>query len=175
MLKQIVELLMVVIIGFFPLANTEKAPENTTPVVAEVTSQQPDGVKIARFENMLSHNYCFGTDFQSDAALIHGAALSLGDNGTPEKSAVDGFIYNMYGVNTEEADASLYELAACGYDIYKHTVKSFTYNGDGTITVLSVLTVNPDTSAEEFECESVFYANGGSAFGYNLISCDVNW
>ena len=45
----------------------------------------------------------------------------------------------------------------------------------GTVTVLSIVTVNPDTSAEEYECESVFYANGESAFGYNLISCNVNW
>lgn len=175
MFKQIVELLMVIIIGFLPVSNTAETPKEPAPVVAEVTSQQPDGAKIARFENMLSHNYCFGADFESDEALIKGAALSLARQGVEGKAAVDGFIYNMYGVNTEDAAEENYVLRACGYDIYKHTVKSFTYNGDGTVTVLSIVTVNPDTSAEEYECESVFYANGESAFGYNLISCNVNW
>ena len=175
MFKQIVELLMVIIIGFLPVSNTAETPKETTAVVAEVTSQQTDGVKIARFENMLSHNYCFGTDFQNYEALIKGAALSLAKNGDAEKSEIDGYIYNMYGVDTQGVSEEYYVLAPCGYDVYKHNVKSFTYNGDGTVTVLSTIIVNPDTSAEQYDCESVFYANGQSAFGYNLLSCDVKW
>ncbi len=180
MIKQIIELIMVVIIGILPIADKEPAGEVTKPVslTAAVTSQQQDGVKIARFENMLNHNYCFGDDFSDTDKMIFGATLSLKDSisdGKISAALCDGFIYNMYGVKLQNSTADFYDVLPMGYDVYSHRVTSFSYNGDGTVTVLSTVTVNPDTSSEEYNCKSVFYANGESAFSYNLISCDIDW
>lgn len=178
--KQILELLMVIIIGALPLGNTAKSlPQQPVSVTASLLSQQSDEVKFARFENMLNHNYCFGSDFENDGALLFGACLSFADkieDGKIEKALVDAFVKNMYGVSlSENGEDGFYTVPACGYDTYRHTVTGFDYNGDGTVTVRSLVAVNPDVSSEVYDCESVFFANGESAFGYNLIFCNVAW
>ncbi len=180
MIKQIIELIMVVIIGFLPVANEapQKDASPAASLTATVTSQQMDGVKIARFENMLNHNYCFGDDFSDNDKLLSAAFLSLANNikgGRINAALVDGFIYNMYGAQPQNSTDGFYDVLPTGYDVYNHSVTSFDYNGDGTITVRSIVTVNPDTRPEQYDCTSVFYANGESAFSYNLISCDINW
>lgn len=174
------ELLMVIIIGVLPLGNTESSlPQQSVTVTAGLCSQQSDEFKIARFENMLNHNYCFGSDFEDDGALLFGSYLSLADkieDGKIEKPLVDAFVENMYGVSlSENGDDGFYTIPACDYDTYRHKVTAFDYNGDGTVTVYSRVAVNPDVSDEVYDCESVFFANGESAFGYNLISCNIAW
>ncbi len=180
MVKQILELLMVIIIGALPLGNTAKPlPQQPISVAASVFSQQSDEVKVARFENMLNHNYCFGSDFENDGTLLFGACLSFADkieDGKIEKALVDAFVINMYGVSlAENGEDGFYTVPAYGYDTYCHTVTGFDYNGDGTVTVHSSIAVNPDVSGDVYDCESVFFVNGESAFGYNLISCNVIW
>ena len=180
MLRLLLEFILVFIVGFAPLSGAETAlvsEDSAQPVsiTAEVTSQQEDGVKIARFENMLNHNYCFGTDKTADD-LILSASLSLSSlisDGKISKSAVDGFVFNMYGIDMSDysADADCYDVPPMGFDQYRHTVTDFFYNGDGTLTVTSEMSVGDDC----YVCTSIFLANGESVFGYNLISSEVNW
>ncbi len=182
MLKQIVELLMVIIIGLVPMGNntneTQPAPAVTT---AAVTSEQDDGIKCARWQNMLNHNYCFGDAFEDKAQLIESAAITLYskiENGYISKAAVDAYILNMYGIDCADCTQSdregYYSVPPIGFDVYDHDIISFEYNGDGTVTVHSKMAVGGDAD-RVYDCVSVFFADGGSAFGYRLISCDVNW
>ena len=178
MTRIIIEFLLALLIGFVPFGKSENpsanAPVSAEPVAvtAEVTSQQEDGVKAARFENMLEHNFVFGTEFAA-SELIESVAVCLK---SADKSAVDSFVFNMYGKDiTEQPAEETYEIAPRGYDKYEHTVKEFFYNGDGTVTVITEMCVNPDTAAELYDCVSVFLANGESVFGYNLLSCEVDW
>lgn len=184
MARIVVELILAFLIGIMPFGGAKNTVEpvavSETPAAktAEVTSQQEDGVKCARFENMLEHNFAFG-ECLSETDLITASTLSLSNlitDGSIQKSAVDNFIFNMYGVDStaypEGAIVGTYDVVPLGYDRYDHVVKSFTYNGDGTITVLSEMTVNGE---EKFLCESLFLANGESIFGYNLLSCIVEW
>lgn len=180
MLRLLVEFLLVFIVGFAPLSGAENAAvleplAEPVAVTAEVTSQQEDGVKIARFQNMLNHNYCFGED-KSAEDLVCSASLSLSSlisDGKISKSAVDGFVYNMYGIDMSEycEGADTYDVLPMGFDTYRHTVKEFFYNGDGTLTVISEMAVGDET----YDCVSQFLANGESVFGYNLLFCEVDW
>lgn len=180
MTKMFFELLLALLVAVFPFGNEATEAEITEPVsvTAEVTSQQEDGVKCARFQNILNHNYCFGERFD-EKELLASASLSLSymiEDGYIDKTAADSFVFNMYGVDTSAYPSSektgFYEVDAMGFATYEHTIKSFSYNGDGTLTVLSEVLVDGE---ETYDCVSVFLANGESAFGYNLLSCVVNW
>lgn len=180
MAKVFFELILAFLVTFLPISNnvSEETVAEPVSVTAEVTSMQEDGVKIARFQNVLNHNHCFGSSFENDE-LLASASLSLSyliEDGYIEKSAVDNFVFNMYGVDTSSLPCGdkegCYNVEAMGFASYTHTVENFSYNGDGTITVTSKMSVDGEG---EYDCTSVFFANGESIFGYNLISCVVNW
>lgn len=177
MLKQLIELILVILVGLMPAAaNSDSAKQPAaaeTAVLAEVSCQQSDGIKAARFQNMLNHNYCFGEKL-TEEQLIRSATVALRSkikDGFISKQAVDTFVADMYGV-TLSADGGDYAVTPCGFDSYFHTVQNFVYNGDGTITVSSVMTVNGEGAVP---CVSVFFADGSSAFGYTLRSCVAEW
>ncbi len=172
---------MVIIISIAPMggnsADTQPQPAVNT---AAVTSEQADGVKTARWQNMLNHNYCFGNAFEDKAQLVSGSVISLLskiEDGYISKAAVDSYILNMYGIDctdyTQGDRDGYYSVQPMGFDVYRHEILSFEYNGDGTVTVYSRMSVNG--GQEKYDCVSVFFADGGSAFGYRLLSCDVNW
>ena len=180
MVKIFFEVILAFLVTILPFSNNAVKETAAEPVsvTAEVTSWQEDGVKTARFQNVLNHNYCFGSSFENDE-LIASAVLSLSylvEDGYIEKSAVDNFIFNMYGADTSAYPCSdkdgFYNVEPMGFANYAHTIENFTYNGDGTITVTSKVSVDGEG---EYDCTSVFFANGASTFGYNLISCVVNW
>ena len=182
MIKQVIELLLVVIIGMLP-AGAERAQtlenkdfsENSV-IMAEVSSQADDGVKAARFQNMLNHNLCYGGQFsKEDVKTSCAVALrALIKDGFIDKTAVDRFALDMYGVSLAEEPSQdgLYAVPALGFDEYFHTVESFEYNGDGTVTVKSVMSVNGEGAVP---VTSVFFADGTSTFGYTLVSCIAEW
>ena len=181
MIKQIIELLLVVVIGMLPMGadsaqNAEIGAVSESAVVAEVSCQQSDGVKAARFQNILNHNLCFGESFTKEQVKISAevALLSQINDGFIDKTAVDRFVLDMYGIDLSEetAENGLYAVPAISYDVFFHTVDSFSYNGDGTVTVKSVMSVNGEG---EYPCESVFFADGASLFGYTLLSCVAVW
>lgn len=182
MIKQIIELLLVVVVGMLPMgADSAETLENSAvsapeAIVAEVSCQQSDGVKAARFQNILNHNLCFGESFTKEQVKTSAevALLSQVCGGFIDKTVVDRFALDMYGIDLSEepAENGLYAVPAIGYDQYFHTVESFSYNGDGTVTVKSVMSVNGEGA---YACESVFFADGASLFGYNLLSCVAEW
>ena len=80
----------------------------------------------------------------------------------------------MYGCETQvEGENGFYAVTPCGFDVYEYTIKGYEYNGDGTITVSCDVCVNPETDAQNMSAKAVFFADGTSAFGYNLISCEI--
>ena len=181
MIKQIIELVLALALAVLPLspAAPETTMESETAVTtAAVRSQQDDGVMLARFENMLEKNYCFGDDFFDSRALISSASIVLKNqiqDGYIPTASVDAFLYNMYGCDTVDfaGENGFYAVTPCGFDVYEYTVNEYTYNGDGTITTLCDVVINPDADAQHMSATATFFADGSSAFGYNLISCEL--
>ncbi len=190
MIKLLAELLVAISLLILPSsANTAETAQAEPAAISvlsddcEVYSHQSEGVMLARFENILNHNHCFGEDFQSADRLVLGAQLSLAelcDDGYIPAAAVNEFVFNMYGKNAEgtvlECDdqrEGFYPVLPRGFDTYRHTVTDYSYVGDGRITVTSSVLINPDGEAQQALCESVFFADGSSAFGYTLLECNI--
>ncbi len=186
MIKLLAEFFALIFMLILPSSATtaeiEPQMASETIVLADdeaVYSHQSEGVMLARFENILNHNYCFGDDFLSSDSLISGAAVSLinlCEDGFIPADAVDEFVYNMYGKTFEEVTLSsggYYSVLPRGFDVYRHTVTDYSYLGDGRIAVTSSVLINPDGESETAVCESVFFADGSSIFGYNLLECNI--
>ncbi len=184
MIKQIIEFILALSLSLIPLGATEApvpAPAEAALIETEVHSQQSEGAMLARMENMLNKNYCFFEAFESAEELILSAEIALKNqisDGFISESAVNDFVFNMYGVDVAgttlsfgESENGCYPVLARGYDEYRHTVTDYEYGGDGTITVKTDVVING--GSETAQCESVFFADGMSIFGYNLISCEI--
>ena len=181
MIKHIIEFILALSLSILPLGATETpAPAEAAVIETEVHSHQSEGAMLARMENMLNKNYCFGEDFESAEAMILSAEIALKnqiDDGFISENAVNDFVFNMYGVDVAgttlsfgECENGCYPVPARGYDEYRHTVTDYEYNGDGTITVETDVVINQCGESETAKCVSVFFADGTSIFGYNLIS-----
>ena len=194
MFKAVTEVVLAIIVLFAPsgyapvetAAAVDIAPVSAEPMVVslesdeEIYSHQSEGAMLARFENILNNNYCFASDFDSAEKMVAAATISLAahiEDGYISAANVDNFILNMYGKDIEGEVLSeregYYAVLPRGYDIYSHKVIEYSYVGDGSIEVYSEVTVNPDTDAEIRNCKSVLFADGMSAFGYILLSCEI--
>ena len=146
----------------------------------EVYSHQSEGVMLARFQNILNHNHCFGDDINSPSELIFSAQVSLLSecrDGYIASDLVDNFVFNMYGKRPEgvvfdfsEQREGYYPVIPRGFSTYSHTVTDYSYLGDGRIEVFSDVLIN---ETEMARCESILFADGTSAFGYILLSCEI--
>lgn len=145
-----------------------------------------DRVLIARFENMLNHNFVYNNDFSDDQTIIENSTLALLDyvvDGEIDRTLVLNFIANMYGreVNPESAvydfvsaSDGMFAVIPRGYTVYTHKILSIE-NNDGGYLVHSEMSVNPHDGGEySVAVESVFVPNSGSSFGYNIISSDYS-
>ncbi|MBQ2933866.1 MAG: hypothetical protein IJE02_04585 [Clostridia bacterium] len=146
-------------------------------------------VNETRFLNMLNHNFVYNTDFESIDAIVNNSSLALLDLRDAEnedfiKNAyVTGFVKDMYGI--EIADMSEFNaeypqmegylyIIPRGYTSYEHKIVSITENEDGSYKVVSEVTaINHDTAGETQTAISLFVPNQESAFGYNIIYCDI--
>lgn len=139
-----------------------------------------DGVQMARFTNMLNHNQLFGSDFESDRAMVKSAMVSLANQAEDDlltQSSLQAFIANLYGRTVDFAAAGFsltadgkVQVIPQGYTAFSHKVLKVTAV-DGGFNVLSEMTVDPhDSPAYKVTVLSEFVENAGSAFGYNLIS-----
>lgn len=186
MIKLLAELFAFVFMLILPSSATtaEVQPQMAQEAVVlaedeEVYSHQSEGVMLARFENILNHNYCFGDDFLFPDELISGAAASLinlCEDGLIPAAPVDEFVYNMYGKTFSEvplANGEYYAVLPRGFNVYRHTVTDYAYLGDGRIAVTTSVVINPEAEKETAVCESVFFADGSSIFGYNLLECNI--
>ena len=169
--------------SFSALAKAEKTNGvfETKPIAAASTVS---GIVTARFENMLSLNYLYGEDFSDDKTVIENSILSLinyAQDGEIEKDLVINFIANMYGLSVDENAAVYSNLPVStnkfaviprGYSFISHEILSVTEN-DGGYVVLSNMTVTDHDGGEDSQLvETVFVANVGSYYGYNIISSD---
>ena len=191
MLRWIVEIILAVYMLVLPsaeagvtvAASAEPMVAAETSVEAEVYSHQSEGVMLARFENILNHNYCFGEDFLSEERLVLGAQLALSSecvDGYIPCAVVDNFVYEMYGrdsskVNLDFADKKegYYPVLPRSFSTYRHTVTDYEYVGDGSIKVYTDVVIDPDGEAVAAKCESLLFADGASIFGYTLLSCNL--
>lgn len=174
MVKQIFEIILAIALSILPLSPTSTPEVSPATVTAANHSQQSEGVIMARFENMLEHNHCFGSDFQNDDALVFSASVTLKQHvseGKIDANLANAFIFDMYGI--ELSNDEFYDIVPRGYSVYEYTVTDFAYNGDGTITANANVVVNPDTEAEKMSATATFFVDGTSNFGYNLISCEL--
>ena len=191
MLRWILEIALAVYMLVLPsaeagvptVASVEPAVAAEMSVETEVYSHQSEGVMLARFQNTLNHNYCFGDDFLSEERLVLGAQLALAKecvDGYIPCAAVDNFVYEMYGRDSREVKLDFadkkegyYPVLPRSFSTYRHTVTDYEYVGDGSIKVYTDVVINPEGEAASAKCESVLFADGSSIFGYTLLSCNL--
>ena len=166
------------------------------PVITEgsqVSAATADEIQVnvneARFLNMLNHNFVYNTDFDNADTIVNNASLALLDlrdsaNEDYIKDVyVKGFVKDMYGIeiadmsalNAEypQLDGYLYIIPR-GYTSYNHTIVSVEQNEDGSYTVVSDVTVSDhDAASKTQKAVSLFVENDESAFGYNMIYCNI--
>ncbi len=166
------------------------------PVITEgsqVSAATADEIQVnvneARFLNMLNHNFVYNTDFDNADTIVNNASLALLDlrdsaNEDYIKDVyVKGFVKDMYGIeiadmsslNAEypQLDGYLYIIPR-GYTSYSHTIVSVEQNEDGSYTVVSDVSVsNHDAASKTQKAVSLFVENDESAFGYNMIYCNI--
>ena len=146
-------------------------------------------VNETRFLNMLNHNFVYNTDFDCVDTVVNNSSLALldlRDSANEDfivETYVKGFVKDMYGI--EIADMSginadypqlpgyLYIIPR-GYTTYNHTIVSVEQNDDGSYTVISDVTIGDhDVAAKKQKAVSLFVENSDSAFGYNMIYCNL--
>lgn len=143
----------------------------------------------ARFLNMLNHNFVYNADFENADTIVNNASLALLDlrDSTNEDFIKDiyvkSFVKDMYGIEIADMsgvnadypqlDGYLYIIPR-GYATYTHTIISVEQNDDGSFTVVSDVTAdNHDAANQTQKAVSLFVPNTESAFGYNMIYCNV--
>lgn len=147
------------------------------------------GALDARFLNMLNHNFVYNSDFDNADTIVNNAALALLDLRDSENedyikdTYVKGFVKDMYGIEIDDMsqlnaefpqiDGYLYIIPR-GYTTYSHSILSVEQNEDGSYTVVSNVTVKGhDAAAKAQKAVSLFVKNEDSAFGYNMIYCNI--
>ena len=167
------------------------APEisDTAKVSAATAQEAGTNPAEARFLNMLNHNFVYNADFDNADTIINNASLALLDlrDSTNEdfiaNTYVKGFVKDMYGIEIEDMsginadypqlDGYLYVIPR-GFTSYNHTIVSIKENEDGSYTVVSdVIVDNHDGFAKSEKAVSLFVKNDSSAFGYNMIYCNI--
>lgn len=177
---------MIAVLLLLPASVVYTPVQSAAPVtnVNEATDNL-NGVMKARFENMLNHNYLYDSDFLSDRTIIENSIIPLlknADNERISKDLVLNFIANMYGRTVDE-NATVYDYAPVedgkfaviprGYSVIKHNIISIKEN-DGGYTIVSQMKVDPHDSEPSLKTvKTVFVANEGSTFGYNIVSSDI--
>ena len=173
----VILLVAVIVLSYFvPSASTEKA----------VAQESPYRYQQSRFTSMLNRNFVYGEDFDNleiikDNSIL--AQLNLSEDGEfISKQLVDGFVWDMYGVKIGETTANqdlpskdgFYYIVPRGYSTYSHEITNITENEDGSFNVESAVTINAhDGEPETATATSLFVKNETSAFGYNIIYCNI--
>ena len=160
-----------------------------TKVSAATVTEEKIGVNESRFLNMLNHNFVYNSDFDSADTVVNNASLALLDLRDSENSDfiadiyVKDFVKDMYGIEIADMsginatypqlDGYLYVIPR-GYTTYKHTIVSINENEDGSFTVVSeVVADDHDGEDRPLKAVSLFVENSDSAFGYNMIYCNI--
>lgn len=160
-----------------------------TQVSAATVQDVSVNANETRFLNMLNHNFVYNTDFDNADTIVNNASLALLDlrDSTNEDFIADfyvkGFVKDMYGIeiadmsglNAEypQLDGFLY-IVPRGYTTYTHKIVSVEQNEDGSYTVVSDVVISDhDVASKTQKAVSLFVENSESAFGYNMIYCNI--
>lgn len=163
--------------------------DKTTQVSAATAKQVNTNVNEARFLNMLNHNFVYNDDFDNADTVVNNSVLALLDlrdsqnQDFIDNTYVKGFVNDMYGIQLEDmsnlnADFPKLEgyvyIIPRGYTSYNHKIVSVEQNADGSYTVVSDATLtNHDCASRVQKAVSLFVKNENSAFGYNMIYCNL--
>lgn len=143
----------------------------------------------ARFLNMLNHNFVYNDDFSDVDTIVNNSSLALLDlrdennEDFIKEAFVKGFVKDMYGIDVVDMsnlnaefpklEGFLYVIPR-GYTSYEHDIVSISENEDGSFTVVSEITSNSHDGAPKTQkAVSLFVENDESAFGYNMIYCNI--
>lgn len=167
------------------------APEisNNTTVTAVAATDTAKNPLETRFLNMLNHNFVYNSDFDNTDTIINNASLALLDLRDAANSDyiadtyVKGFVKDMYGIDIidmsginadyPQLEGFLY-IVPRGFTSYNHTIVSIVENEDGSYKVISnVIEDSHDGIAKSKKAVSLFVKNDASAFGYNMIYCNI--
>ena len=161
--------------------------------VSEVSAANEEKVvksaNEARFLNMLNHNFVYNSDFDDVDTIVNNATLAildLRDENNEDfisEAYVKGFVNDMYGIeivdmselNAEfpKAEGYVYIIPR-GFTSYEHSIVSIKQNEDGSYTVVSdVTSYDHDGAPQTQKAVSLFVENEESAFGYNIIYCNI--
>ena len=187
-MKKVLSLVFCVVI--MAICASLVAPTNNSTQVAAVTVQDEYvSVNESRFLNMLNHNFVYDSDFENADTIVNNASLALlnlRDSENEDYIAdfyVRGFVKDMYGIEIADMsglnadypqlDGFLYIIPR-GYTSYNHEIVSIEQNEDGSFTVVSDVTVSDhDYTGKTQKAVSLFVENSESAFGYNMIYCNI--
>lgn len=184
-------LCVVLCLVMFAVCSSLIAPVITegSQVSAATADEIQTNVNEARFLNMLNHNFVYNNDFEDTDTIVNNASLALLDLRDSDKedyiadTFVKGFVKDMYGIEIADMsginadypqlDGFLYIIPR-GYTSYNHTIVSIEENEDGSYTVVSDVMVNDhDAAGKSQKAVSLFVKNSESAFGYNMIYCNI--
>ena len=188
-MKKILSLVLCVVAIIACLSLIAPEISDTTKVSAATNQEANSNPVEARLLNMLNHNFVYNADFDNADTIINNASLALLDlrDSVNEDFIADtyvkGFVKDMYGI--EIADMSginadypqlegyLYVIPR-GFTNYNHTIVSVKENEDGSYTVVSeVIVDNHDDLGKAQKAVSLFVKNDSSAFGFNMIYCNI--
>ena len=188
-MKKILSLVLCVVAIIACLSLIAPEISDTTKVSAATNQEANSNPVEARLLNMLNHNFVYNADFDNADTIINNASLALLDlrDSVNEDFIADtyvkGFVKDMYGI--EIADMSginadypqlegyLYVIPR-GFTNYNHTIVSVKENEDGSYTVVSeVIVDNHDDFGKAQKAVSLFVKNDSSAFGFNMIYCNI--
>ena len=188
MKKRVFSLLLIVLI--VAVCSSVLAPVAADDTSVKATEEEiVVGALDARFLNMLNHNYVYNTDFDCADDMINNAVLALIDLRDKEnedfiaEKYVKGFVYDMYGLEIVDMsmlnegfpslDGYVYVIPR-GMVGYEHSIISVDENEDGSYTVVTEVTVDfHDDDDQTFKAVSLFVKNSSSAFGYNIVYCNI--
>ena len=188
-MKKILSLVICVVMLVVCSSLIAPAINEGTKVSAATQSDVKLDPNEARFLNMLNHNFVYNNDFDDADTIVNNASLALLDLRDADNQDyiadiyVKDFVKDMYGIEIADMssinadcpklDGYLYIIPR-GYTTYKHTIVSVSENEDGSYTVVSeVASQNHDAKAKSEKAVSLFVKNSESAFGFNMIYCNI--
>lgn len=187
--------LVFVLLLSFSLLSVKPSAISTTSVsatsVSTVSTELPNSSKVlsARLLNMLNHSFVYNEAFDSVEDMVNAsmpALLEMRDKDNEDyisEDFVKSYIYNMYGAEIDDfsdlnkdfprLDGYVYIIPQ-GFTVYRHKIESLSVNEDGSITVVTRVTLDSHDEASTVKTAvSLFVKNSSSQFGYNIISSDI--
>ena len=185
LLSLVLSIVMIAVCSSLIAPTATASSEVSVSSADEITAN----VNEARFLNMLNHNFVYGSDFDNADTIVNNSVLALLDLRDSEnedyiaETFVKGFVNDMYGIDITDLSElndefpkleNFVYIIPRGYTTYSHKIISVEQNEDGSYTVVSdVITTNHDTAAKSQKAVSLFVENENSAFGYNMIYCNL--